>query len=105
EISEYLRAACSEMNVVLDADSSPTRTVDPRLDRYHRACPKRRLDRFRQAWRFVNLESQSMTQTVSEGVAITPFLDVATSQTIGILPLHSRAQCARGNRGRVLCVF
>src|SRR5882762_6655780 len=37
EISQNLGAAGGEMDIVLDANSSPTRTVNPRLDRHHGA--------------------------------------------------------------------
>src|SRR3981189_1163305 len=44
EVSQYLRAARGKMDIVLDADSSPTRTVDARLDRHHRALSQQGLD-------------------------------------------------------------
>src|ERR1700704_2310057 len=93
EISEYLRAARGEVNIVLEANSSPTRTVDSRLDRHHRALSQQGLDGFRQPWRFVHFQPQPVTEAMPEGVAVTTVLNVATSQTVGILPFHS---CSHG---------
>src|SRR4029079_13012043 len=91
EISEYFRDGRREMHIVLDADPTPARTVNPRLDSYHRARSKRGLDGLRQTGRFVHLEAQSVTQAVTECVSIATVLNVARSETIGILALHSRA--------------
>src|ERR1700680_1668602 len=97
EISQYLRAARGEMNIVLDANSSPARTVDSRLDRHHRALAEQGLDGFRQPWRFVHLESAPVAEAGAEGAAVTTVLNVATSQAIGILSLHSRPHRSRGD--------
>src|SRR5665811_584587 len=88
KIGEYFRPLRGEVNVVLDADPSPTRTVDSRLDRHHRALSQQGLDGFRQPWRLVHLESQPMTEAVPESGAVPLVLNVATSQTVCILSLH-----------------
>src|SRR6266550_7582811 len=97
EISQYLRAARGKMDIVLDADSSPTRTVDARLDRHHGALSQQGFDGFRQPRRFVHFQPQPVTEAVSEGVAVPTVLNVATSQTVGILPFHSRSHGFRGD--------
>src|SRR6266699_685869 len=76
EISENLGAARGKMDIVLDADSSPTRTVDARLDRHHGALSQQGLDGFRQPWRFVHFQPEPVTEAVSEGVAVTTVLNV-----------------------------
>ena len=89
EIREYLGPARGEMNIVLDANSSPTGTVNPRLDRHNRALAERSLNGLPQARGLVHLESQPVTETVPKCVAIATVLNVATSETVGILPLHA----------------
>src|ERR1700716_2110934 len=97
EIREYLGSARGEMNVVLYTDSSPTRTVNSRLYRHNRTFAERRLDGLGQTRGFVHLESQPVTQTVPKCVAIATVFNVATSQTVGILPLHARAHRLGGD--------
>src|SRR5712664_671880 len=89
EIREYLGPARGEMNVVLNTDSSPTRTVNSRLYRHNRTFTQRRLDGLRQPGSFVHLKSESVTEAVPKCVAITTVLNVATSETVGILALHT----------------
>jgi hypothetical protein len=91
EISQYLWPARSEMDVVLYTDSSPPRTVNSWLDRYHRAFPKERFDRLGKAGCLVNLEAQPVAQAMAKGIAVATVLNVAASQTIGILTLHAGA--------------
>ena len=91
EIREYLGSARGEMNVVLYTDSSPTRTVNSRLYRHNRTFAERRLDGLRQTRGFVHLESKPVTKAVPKCVAVATLLNVATGQTIGILPFHARA--------------
>src|ERR1700674_2048828 len=90
EIREYLGPARGEMNVVLDSNSSPTRPVNSRLDRHNRTLAEGRLDGLRQTRSFVHLKSQPVTETVSKCVAVATVLNVATSETIGILAFHAR---------------
>src|SRR5450759_2676971 len=97
EVGEYFGAARREVDIVFDANPSPARTVDSRLDRHHRALTEQGLDGFRQPRRLVHLESQSVTEAVSESVTIASILNVATSQTVGILSLHSRPYRFRGD--------
>src|SRR5688572_22298943 len=79
EISEYLGPALGEVNIVFDADSSPARTVNSRLYRHHRARSQRRFHALGQSRRFVNLESQPVTEAVPKRVAVATLLNVATS--------------------------
>src|SRR3954465_12233734 len=90
EISQNLWPARSEMDVVLYTDSSPPRTVNSWLDGHYGALPKEGLDGLRQTGGLVDLEPQSMPQAVPEGLAVAMVLNVAASQTIGILTLHPR---------------
>src|ERR1700693_2409309 len=89
EISEYLGPARGEMNIVLDANSAPPRTVNPRFDRHNSALAERGLDGLGQTGGFVNLESQSVTEAVPNCGAVATVLNVAPSETVGILPLHA----------------
>src|SRR3954452_10327968 len=91
EISEYLGTAGGQVHVVLDAHAAPTGTIDPWLDRHYRALAKRSFDGLRQARRLVHLQPETMAEAVAERVAITLVLDVAASESIGLLTLHSRA--------------
>src|SRR5450756_1473721 len=81
EVGEYFGATRGEVDIVLDANPSPARTVDSRLDRHHRALTEQCLDGFRQPRRLVHLEPKPVTEAVSESVAIASILNVATSQT------------------------
>src|ERR1700682_6848626 len=84
------------MNVVLDSNPSPTRTVNSRLYRHNRSFAEQRLDGLRQTRGFVHLESQPVTEAVPKRVAIATVLNVATSETVGILSPHA---CTYGFRG------
>jgi hypothetical protein len=99
EISQYLWPARSEMDVVLYTDSSPPRTVNSWLDRHDRALPKERFDRLGEAGRLVDLEAQPVTEAVAECFAVAMVLNVAASQTIGILALHTGTH--RSGRHRI----
>src|SRR3981189_1847735 len=77
------------MNVVLYTDSSPTRTVNSRLYRHNRTFAQRRLDGLRQTRSFVHLQSHAVTETVPKRVSIATVLNVASSETIGILAFHT----------------
>src|SRR6266550_3193327 len=97
EIGEYVGTAGCEVNIILDTNSAPARTVDAGLDRHHCALSEQGFDGFRQPWRFVYLESEAVTEAVPERVAIATVLNVASSQTVGFLPLHARAHRVRGD--------
>src|SRR3954465_14519341 len=102
EISQNLWPARSEMDVVLYTDSSPPRTVNSWLNGHYGALPKEGLDGLGQTGGLVDLEPQTMPKAVAECVAVAMVLNVAASQTIGILPLHPRAHGFRGYRIGVL---
>src|SRR3954462_745197 len=102
EISQNLWPARSEMDVVLYTDSSPPRTVNSWLYGHYGALPKEGLDGLCQTGGLVDLEPQSMPQAVPEGVAVAMVLNVAASQTIGILALHASADRLGGHRIGVL---
>jgi hypothetical protein len=90
------------MNIVLDAHATPTWPVDTGLDRHDGPRTERCFHGFREARSFVDLEAESVTETVSEGVAEATVLNVASSQTIGILPFHSCTHRFGRNGVRVL---
>src|SRR3954471_9719785 len=91
EIGEKLWTAGSEVDIVLDANPAPARTVNARLDGYDGTRPQDCLDGFRETRRFVDFQPEAVTETVTERLAVAALLYVAPSQSVGFLPLHPRA--------------
>ena len=79
------------MHVVFNPHPAPTDFVDPGLDRHHSAGAQRRFDSFREARGFVHFQAQAVAEAVTKSVPVAALLDLATRQTICILPFHPGA--------------
>src|SRR5579859_4851120 len=89
EVRQDGRPVRAEVDVIFDAYPTPSWPVNSRLDSYDGADGQHGIGRPRQTRRLVYLQSQPMSQAVTEGIAVAAPLNVVARQRIGILSLET----------------
>src|SRR4051812_38754503 len=88
EAREHLRAAGTQVHIVLNPHSAPARPIDAGFHCHHRTLHQRPVSGLRQTRCLVYLEPDPMAETVPEQIPIAAVLNVAPREPVGIPSDH-----------------
>ena len=91
EIGQSSRSGSGEQDIILDANSSPTRTIHTWLDGDHRIERKYRFCRRCEAGPFMNFETDPVPERVTEALGETCRFQMIARYCIGLAPAHASA--------------
>jgi hypothetical protein len=96
ELREELRAFRSEVYVILDANATPARPINARLDRHDCTRRQQSFCSSCEPRGFVHFDPEPVSEPVTEFLTVPTALNVVTRERVRLSPLLTHPNVARG---------